>query len=251
LILAASLSATAFASLAISPLVNASTDDAVSRVFLRERVFELRTPTCVEWPAGLPAGAWGNGGDFGPETATLFDKGQVLVVSAEQRSSGERVSHRFYKSREACQADLARPPAPPTRTKAVASKDDDGLTYVQRLQRDYGQRLHFSSPQAEEVVRQINIDCRANDGRYLPLFNALLARLDEARVDDAWMETRVVNAGRNIKVFDTIHIQGGKPRVPQLIFEINEWGAVTTHQGVRSDALENACFGSYGPIWQF
>ncbi|MDN6860405.1 hypothetical protein QO207_27765 [Pseudomonas sp. CAN2814] len=244
LVLCASLLSTTFTTLP------ASADDAVSRVFLRDRVFELRTPTCVEWPVGLPDGAWGNGGDFGPETATLFDKGQVLVVSAEQRASGERVSHRFYKSREACQADLARPPAPPTRTRAVASKDD-GLTYVQRLQRDYGQRLHFSSPQAEEVVRQINIDCRANDGRYLPLYNALLARLDEARVDDAWMETRVVNAGRNIKVFDTIHIQGGKPRVPQLIFEINEWGAVTTHQGVRSDALENACFGSYGPIWQF
>lgn len=177
----------------------------------------------------------------------LYDDGQVLVLSAVHEPSGEHVAHRFYKNSASCQQDLARKPETTSLTKTA---DGDGLAYVQRLQRDYGARLHFSSPQAEKIVSAINIDCLAMDGRYLPLHSALLARLDEASEPNVWMETRVVTSGKSLKVFDSIHVKNGKTKVPQLIFEVNEWGTVTKH-GVRSDALEQACFGSYGPIWQF
>jgi len=177
----------------------------------------------------------------------LFEEGNILVLSAEHKPSGERVSHRYYKKEALCQQDLERKPETTSLTKTAGG---DGLTYVQRLQRDFDARLHFSSAQAEDAVRKINIDCRAMDGRYLPLHNALLARLDEANEPNAWVETRVVSAGNSLKVYDSVHVRNAKAREPQLIFEVDEWGAVTRH-GVRSDALEKACFGTYGPIWQF
>ncbi|AYG45480.1 hypothetical protein DV532_14740 [Pseudomonas sp. Leaf58] len=177
----------------------------------------------------------------------LFEEGNVLVLSAVHKPSGEHVSHRFYKRSELCQQDLQRKPETTSLTKTAGG---DGLTYVQRLQRDYAARLHFSSAQAERAVKAINIDCRAMDGRYLPLHNALLARLENANEPNAWVETRVASSGTGLKVYDSVHVRNDKAQQPQLIFEVNEWGAVTQH-GVRSDALEKACFGTYGPIWQF
>lgn len=177
----------------------------------------------------------------------LFEEGNVLVLSAEHKASGEHVSHRYYKRNDQCQQDLERKPETTSLTKTAGG---DGLTYVQRLQRDYAARLHFSTAQAESAVKGINIDCRAMDGRYLPLHNALLARLEDANEPNAWVETRVDSSGNAIKVYDSVHVRNGKAAEPQLIFEVNEWGAVTQH-GVRSDALEKACFGTYGPIWQF
>ncbi|MNE34529.1 hypothetical protein D3C80_1282550 [compost metagenome] len=88
------------------------------------------------------------------------------------------------------------------------------------------------------------------DGRYLPLHNALLARLENANEPNARFETRVDSSGTGVKVYDIIPVRNGKAQAPELIFVVNEWGAVTKH-GVRSDALEKACFGTYGPIWQF
>lgn len=224
--------------------------------FLQSRVYELREdtspPSCVEWPSGLPDGVWGSAGDYGQKTERLMGNGDILVASAIYTATGERVSHAFYKNRETCQKDLSqRPGLRPGSTAATppVKSPVESSSYVERLQRDFGQRIYFSSSKAEAMVRKINIDCNAPDGRYLPLYNALLARLDEASTADAWMETSVVNHGNGIQVFDSVRLKSGKELTPQLTLEINEWGAVETH-GVRADALSNACFGSYGPIWK-
>ncbi|WP_256573251.1 MULTISPECIES: hypothetical protein [unclassified Pseudomonas] len=219
--------------------------------FLQSPLYELRAtssgPQCVALASGLPATVWNPASDYGAETSMLFEEGNVLVLSAKHKPSGEHVSHRYYLREALCRQDLRRKPEITSLTKTAAG---DGLTYVQRLQRDFGARLHFSTAQAEHTVRGINIDCRAMDGRYLPLHNALLARLENANEPNAWVETRVASAGKGIKVYDSVHVRNGKAREPQLIFEVNEWGTVTQH-GVRSDTLENACFGTHGPIWQF
>lgn len=226
--------------------------------FLQGRVYELRREaspaSCHEWTSGLPNGVWGNSGAYGQATERLIEQGEVLVASATYTPTGERVSHYFYKSREACQKELSKKPAATlTDQKTVASTNTEAaaerLSYVERLQRDYGKRIHFSSPKAEALVKKITIDCKSRDGRYLPLYHALLARLDEASEADAWMETRVINKGNDISVYDSVHLKNGKELTPQLTMEINQWGNVKTY-GVRPKALSNACFGSYGPIWK-
>lgn len=126
---------------------------------------------------------------------------------------------------------------------------DSPSSYVDKLQREFGSRLYFASAEAEKLVKKITIDCKAPDGRYLPLYNALLARLAEGSTPDAWMETSVVNTGKKLQVFDNIRLKSGKELTPQLILEINEWGGYETHS-VRSRALSDACFGAYGPIWK-
>ncbi|MEL7935675.1 hypothetical protein [Pseudomonas delhiensis] len=227
--------------------------------FLQGRVYELRRsaspPSCFEWASGLPNGVWGNAGDYAAETAVLSDNGEVLVASAIYKPTGEKVSHRFYKSRAACREQLPGMPEATsgnstTSAPAAAESHVENPGYVERLQRDFGARLHYSSAMAEEIVRKINIDCRSRDGRYLPLYNVLLARLDEANEADAWMETRIVDSGNNIMVYDSIHLKSGKQFEPRLTLEINEWGGVKMHD-VRRQALSNACFGAYGPIWKF
>lgn len=221
------------------------------RLFLQPPLYELRAtatgPQCVQLSSGLPVTIWNPTSDYSTQTSMLFEEGNVLVLSAQHKPSGEQVARRFYKRSELCQQDLQRKPETTSLTKTAGG---DGLTYVQRLQRDFAARLHFSSAQAEQAVRSINIDCRAMDGRYLPLHNALLARLENANEPNAWVETRVASTGNAIKVYDSLHVANGRAGEPQLVFEVNQWGAVTQH-GVRSDALEKACFGTYGPIWQF
>lgn len=218
-----------------------------SGTFLQGRIYELRRdtsqPTCVEWPNGLPDGVWGNGGDYVADGDHLSANGDVLITSAIYKPTGIRVSHTFYKSRQSCLADISPQPL------ATAARDDGQGSYVDRLQRNFGARLYFSSAEAEALVKKINIDCKAPDGRHLPLYNALLARLDEASTPDAWMETSVVNTGKKLQVFDSVRLKSGKELTPQLTLEINEYGAYETH-GVRPQALSNACFGSYGPIWK-
>ncbi|MFV3335508.1 hypothetical protein ACNFIA_31750 [Pseudomonas sp. NY15437] len=218
-----------------------------SASFLQQRVYELRRdtsqPTCVEWPNGLPEGVWGNGGDYVADGEHLSANGEVLITSAIYTPTGVRVSHTFYKNRAACQADIAPQPV------SAASRETGQGSYVDRLQRDFGARLYFSSAEAEALVKQINIDCKAPDGRHLPLYNALLARLDEANTPDAWMETSVVNTGKKLQVFDSVRLKSGRELTPQLTLEINEYGGYQTH-GVRPQALANACFGTYGPIWK-
>lgn len=222
-----------------------------TQAFLQGRVYELRRdiqqPSCVEWPGGLPDGVWGKGGEYIPDGDLVSTDGQVLIASAIYKPSGVRVSHTFYKNRQACQAELAGQAAD-VATVATAMGGDQG-SYVDRLQRDFGSRLYFSSAEAEALVKKINIDCKAPDGRYLPLYNALLARLDEASTPEAWMETSVVNTGKKLRVFDSVRLKSGKELTPQLTLEINEFGGYQTH-GVRKQALSNACFGTYGPIWK-
>lgn len=218
-----------------------------SEQFLKGPVYELRRdtsqPSCVAWPNGLPDGVWGNGGDYVPDSEHLSAGGDVLITSAIYKPTGVRVSHTFYKSRQSCLADSSAQQAP------SAVKDDGHGSYVDRLQRDFGSRLYFSSAEAEALVKKINIDCKAPDGRYLPLYNALLARLDEASTPDAWMETSVVNTGKKLQVFDSVRLRSGRELTPQLTLEVNEYGGYETH-GVRPQALSNACFGTYGPIWK-
>ncbi|MCP1623597.1 hypothetical protein [Pseudomonas nitroreducens] len=218
-----------------------------SGAFLQGPVYELlrdtSQPSCVAWPKGLPDGVWGNGGEYVPDGEHLSASGDVLITSAIYKPTGIRVSHTFYKSRQACLADLSPQPL------AAAVKSDGQGSYVDRLQRDFGSRLYFSSAEAEALVKKINIDCKAPDGRYLPLYNALLARLDEASTPDAWMETSVVNTGKKLQVFDSVRLKSGRELTPQLTLEINEYGGYETH-GVRPQALSNACFGTYGPIWK-
>lgn len=229
--------------------------DAVEQ-FLRQRVYELRSGApagvCHEWPAGLPDGLWGNAGDYAQKTARLAEGGTALLASAIYRPTGEKVVFSFYRSQAACEAQRARlsAPAPGSTAGATGNTAAPDLNYVQRLQRDFGARLHFASPLAEAMVKRIDIDCRAPDGRHLPLYNALLARLQEADESEAWMETRVSASGNNLSVYDSVHLKSGKTLAPRLTVEISEQGGVKMHD-VRRKALVDACFGAYGPIWRF
>ncbi|WP_157667480.1 hypothetical protein [Comamonas serinivorans] len=122
-------------------------------------------------------------------------------------------------------------------------------SYVKRLQTKYGHRLEFSGAHSRQTVLDFNIDCRAKDGRYLPLENVLLAKLASLERNDMWLITKVKSRGNDVWIYDQLMRRDGKVVHSHVAFEINHWGELRSPNG-KLEALRNACFGSYGPIWK-
>ncbi|GAB4089373.1 tetratricopeptide repeat protein [Hydrogenophaga soli] len=122
--------------------------------------------------------------------------------------------------------------------------------YIQKLERDYRNRISFESSKAERIVRGFDIDCKASrgNGHYLPLINVLYSRLASADKKEMWLETSVQERDGEVRIYDVL-------RTPKevlhtiAVFQINKWGELESMGSVRLEAVRNACFNSYGPIW--
>ncbi|RON06230.1 hypothetical protein [Pseudomonas brassicacearum] len=121
--------------------------------------------------------------------------------------------------------------------------------YAAALVATYGKRVHFADDESYLRTVAFKIDCRAQDGRVLPLGTLLLARVADSSQDAVWLESYVVLRGDELRVYDYLVRKDGSATQPTLRFEANRWGEFRAH-GVRVEAVLNSCFGSYGPIWR-
>lgn len=120
---------------------------------------------------------------------------------------------------------------------------------IAELQKKYSQDITFSSPRAAQIVNSYNIDCKSNDGRYLPLINLLYTSL--AASGGKWKTKLFVeNRGEEVRIYESGYfLDGRKMEGGGVKFEINRWGELIPHLGITTEAILNACYGSYGRIW--
>ncbi|SDY38617.1 Sel1 repeat-containing protein [Nitrosomonas sp. Nm58] len=122
-------------------------------------------------------------------------------------------------------------------------------SYVKQLRQKYGKRLRYETAHAQTRIQSFNIDCRANDGRYLPLENVLLAKMASLDSKQAYLTIRATNRGDDVRIYDELISADGRRMGSIPMFEINKWGELRTLADVRIEAILNSCFGSFGPIW--
>lgn len=130
-------------------------------------------------------------------------------------------------------------------------RDDErrkNQSYVQNLRKKYTSRLQYRSDYARKVVQSFDLDCKAGDGRYLPLEHVLLSKLAAMDKEHAWLVTRADSRGEDVRIYDDLVSADGKVMNSTVAFELNKWGEIRS-PSIRMEAVLNSCFGSYGPIW--
>jgi hypothetical protein len=107
------------------------------------------------------------------------------------------------------EAPAAPPPAPkqvPLLEQEAGSLVPENTEPAKELIKKYGPRILYKNEQAKIAIESFNIDCRKRDNRYLPLINALVARVNQEGkyninigfiVQNASSETRVVRTRNN------------------------------------------------------
>lgn len=130
----------------------------------------------------------------------------------------------------------------------AAKQDRNRLQYIQKLHAKYVGNVLPESPEAFRIVSRFNIDCRRNDGRVLPLLNALYVSMAQMEGTGGKMLFYLQNRGPAVRIFSEIFRDGKSLGRPSLYYQLNEWGELQPI-GIRGEALLNACIGSHGPIW--
>lgn len=120
--------------------------------------------------------------------------------------------------------------------------------YIKGLEKDYGNRVHFESAKAKQIVSAFNIDCESPDKRYLPLIAMLYARLSTLDSNDTWIETTVQERSGEVRIIDSLRSPNAVLNT-SAVFQIDQWGELYPMGSIRTEAVINACFGSHGPIW--
>lgn len=131
-------------------------------------------------------------------------------------------------------------------TVQAASEPDPG--YIQRLRERYGKRIQFENQAARDAVIGFNINCNSRDGRILPLINVFLAKLAAVDGERSHLTIHVESRGGATRVRDRL-LTDGRIVDDRVVFEINQWGELRSTNG-KAEAVMNACFGSFGPIWR-
>lgn len=139
---------------------------------------------------------------------------------------------------------------PKSHKEVIEFINPSNLKYISALEKDYKNRIHFQSKEAERIIRDFNIDCNApqKNGHYLPLINLLYARLATADRSDMWIETAIQDYEGVIRIIDSVHTPT-KILHTNAVFQINKWGELRPTGDIRTEAIRNACFDSHGPIW--
>lgn len=158
---------------------------------------------------------------------------QVQRASAAPMPQPEPVQQAW--DREAAPATPAAAPTPVSEQEPTDPKE-----YVERLRARYMRDIHYDGQASMRAIRSFNMDCRARDGRVLPLENVMLATTASTHgfiqfyVQTAGGETRVVEAAKGAS-------EG------HVLLLINKWGEL---QSDKIEPMMNACYGTYGPIWR-
>lgn len=121
--------------------------------------------------------------------------------------------------------------------------------FIDDLESRHGNRIVYDTVYAMNAVESFDIECNAQDGRFLPLRNVLLARLAQMNNPEIPVITNIDSRGKSVRIVDFIQMSNGQQH-NSLVMEINEWGELIPH-GITTEAILNSCFGSYGPIWDY
>lgn len=121
-------------------------------------------------------------------------------------------------------------------------------SYIQRLRERYGQRIEYENQAARDAVVDFDINCHSRDGRFLPLINIFLAKLAAVDNKRSHLTILVESRGGATRVRDRL-MNDGRIVDDRVVFEINQWGELRSTNG-KAEAVMNACFGSFGPIWK-
>lgn len=87
-----------------------------------------------------------------------------------------------------------------------------GAAYVEQLRIKYLSRITFQTPYSRQAVMDFSIDCKARDGRSLPLINVMLAKLNALDGKKMWATARVDSRGEDVRVYDQL-VQDGRLRL--------------------------------------
>jgi len=177
---------------------------------------------------------------------TKIEAERKVKQDAEERRHAEQMAARKKEADE-----QKRQQELPNSAKFRAEQNRQNDAYVAKLKAKYGNRIHFDSSLGRDTVIGYNIDCRGNDGRYLPLINVIYAQLAAMSSEKAWPENYVEERGGEVRILSLAHYANGKAenRGP-VIAEIDKGGQLRPH-GSTSEAVLNACDGSYGRIWKY
>lgn len=140
--------------------------------------------------------------------------------------------------------------------KAIADElekqrqEENKKNYVKNLKAKYSGRILSASSEAMTIVAFFDINCRAQDGRVLPLLNLLYGGIAEyERELGANAQYFLENRGKNVRIYESVSKNGKILLDRKLKYELNEWGDLRPF-GIRSEAILNACYGDLGPIWK-
>lgn len=150
--------------------------------------------------------------------------------------SGERKIYTFASMHGACMI------------QTMINEAAESKNFQAALRKKYISRINFKTAEARKIVNAFNIDCRMQDGRYIPLINILSVRLQQFDKPDSWLETIVDSRGGEVRISDFLQNKSAPQSQPRLSYQINKWGELVP-VGTTIEALMNACHGGYGKIW--
>lgn len=171
-----------------------------------------------------------------------FGEGNVTVTNGKcgrleciiLRVGGRYGGNLYIPTRKSCQ-------------EYIKPNKEAAENYVAFLWKNYSSRLNFASKEAEKAVLGFNIDCRAKDGRYVPLVNILLVNANTIKNFD--MSFYIKKIGGTTRIYSELRKDGKQVYEPSLSFEINEWGELRPYGGVTTSGLLSSCTGAHGKIW--
>jgi len=121
--------------------------------------------------------------------------------------------------------------------------------YAKQLHAEFGHLVTYKTPDARLAVERFKIDCRAPDGRYLPLVNVLMAKAASGQGPRGMhMVIEADSRGDDVRIVDKVIDGNGREVYSRVGFELNKWGELRP-VNITTDALYNACAGSHGAIW--
>ncbi|MFA5961035.1 MAG: hypothetical protein WC785_11040 [Tatlockia sp.] len=118
----------------------------------------------------------------------------------------------------------------------------DNSTYVSELKAKYQSRVIFKTQFSAEVVNSFNIDCHLDDGRYIPLINALYWRLSQLDTEKAWLVNYVDSRDDEIRIYDYMQGLNGRINEPHVSFVINKWNELIPQGGLKLNFIYDKCF---------
>lgn len=180
----------------------------------------------------------------------LVQAAQTRLEGLKARDAAQAKIRTEEKANRAAQELAERKKREEKSLKRRRDMEANRESYIASLHQKYFKNLISSSPQALGIVTNFSIDCRAQDGRYLPLINVLYATMPAIEKMGGELRYIIEKKGERVRIYDVAYKNGKQVVAPSLRFEINEWGELRPH-GITVEAILNSCFGSYGPIWEY
>jgi len=133
------------------------------------------------------------------------DARKRLATAKKQKQLAAQAAEKKGREDAAKQEAAAR--------QAALKKDANRLKYIRSLQSRFGDRITAENPEGYSIVSRYRIDCRAGDGRVLPLLNALYASIVSLEGNGVQMRFHIQNRDQQVRITSEV-TKNGKPMGP-------------------------------------